>query len=178
MTSTNALIAELEAQGLRPLVRDGRLKLAGPKARVTPDLVERVRAHKRELMDLLAPDAGGDATGVDRRDEQRDGLPLAEPQPRVEEVAAPIVGWRDDPQLNEQVRFEIERWWPQMRLMNWSEERIWRRTFWPHIAEHPRGLASVLEPGDQIRFVDCAIGSTSTSATATTRNSRRRVEGK
>jgi hypothetical protein len=88
MTSTNALVAELEAQGLRPLVRDGKLKLAGPKARLTPDLVERVRAHKVELIDLFAPDA---------RDVGEDP-PQAELQPRVEEAPTPIVGWRDDPQ--------------------------------------------------------------------------------
>jgi hypothetical protein len=145
MTSTNALVAELEAQGLRPLVRDVKLKLAGPKARLTPDLVERVRAHKVELIDLFAPNA---------RD-AGDDPPQVELQPRVEEAPEPIVDWRDDPQIPVQVHEEILRWEPQLRIMGWIQERIWRRTFWPHTAEHPRGLASVLEPGDQIRFVDC-----------------------
>jgi hypothetical protein len=144
MTSTNALVAELEAQGLRPLVRDGKLKLAGPKARLTSDLVERVRDHKVELIDLFAPNA------CDVGDNQ----PQAELQPRVEEASAPFVSRRDDPQIPVQVHEEILRWEPQLRIMGWSQERIWRQTFWPHTAEHPRGLASVLEPGDQIRFVD------------------------
>jgi hypothetical protein len=144
MTSTNALIAELGSKGIRTLVRDGKLKLAGPKARLTPDLVERVRAHKAELIDLFA--AG--ARDADVAEQLRDNLPLAEP-PSVSSMA-----WRDDPQIPVQVHEEILRSDPQLRIMGWSQERIWRRTFWPHIADHPRGLASVLEPGDQIRFVD------------------------
>jgi hypothetical protein len=65
----------------------------------------------------------------------------------------PNTPWCDDPKIHVDVREEIERWEPQLRAMGWSEERIWR-PFWPHSAEHPRGLASILGPGDRIRFCD------------------------
>lgn len=32
----------------------------------------------------------------------------------------------------------------------WTYERLWNPNFWPHSAEHPRGLASVLSPGDAL----------------------------
>ena len=34
--------------------------------------------------------------------------------------------------------------------MGWSYERFWNPLFWPHTAEHPRGLASGLSPGDDL----------------------------
>jgi TubC N-terminal docking domain len=55
------ILNELSARNVRPLVIDGKLKLRGPADRVTPELVERVRAHKAELLAVLAAPPAADA---------------------------------------------------------------------------------------------------------------------
>lgn len=37
--------------------------------------------------------------------------------------------------------------------LGWPHERLWNPAFWPHSADHPRGLAAVLQPGDTIAEV-------------------------
>ncbi len=54
--------------------------------------------------------------------------------------------WRSDPRIPEQLRDELLRWEPQLKAMGWSEERIWRRSFWPHSAEHPMTVAKPRTP--------------------------------
>jgi len=34
--------------------------------------------------------------------------------------------------------------------LGWTLQRLWNSRFWPHTAKNPRGLASVLQPGDSI----------------------------
>ena len=48
--TTSTLLAELRNRGIEPLIRDGRLKLRGPAAAITPDLVAEVRAAKPALL--------------------------------------------------------------------------------------------------------------------------------
>jgi hypothetical protein len=48
--TTSTLLAELRSRGIEPLIRDGRLKLRGPAAAITPDLVAEVRAAKPALL--------------------------------------------------------------------------------------------------------------------------------
>ena len=55
MNSTE-ILAELGARNVRPLLVGDKLKLRGPADRITPELVERVRACKTELLGLLAAD--------------------------------------------------------------------------------------------------------------------------
>jgi hypothetical protein len=45
---------------------------------------------------------------------------------------------------------EIE---PLALALGWTYERLWNPHFWPHSAEHPRGLASVMSPGDELAEV-------------------------
>jgi len=54
MNAVAEILSELNAQNVRPVVEGGKLKLRGPAERVTPDLVERVRADKAELLSMLA----------------------------------------------------------------------------------------------------------------------------
>jgi hypothetical protein len=55
--------------------------------------------------------------------------------------------------INHEVRVELERIWPDARRLGWCRERIWNPSFWPHSIAEPRGLASILQPGDVITEV-------------------------
>jgi hypothetical protein len=41
----------------------------------------------------------------------------------------------------------------QALTLGWSWDRLWNPRFWPHSGEQPRGLASMLQPGDTITDV-------------------------
>jgi DNA adenine methylase len=55
--------------------------------------------------------------------------------------------------LDPAVEAKLTRIWPEAERLGWSHERIWNVHFWPNIAKHPRGLATVLQPGDSITEV-------------------------
>jgi hypothetical protein len=62
------------------------------------------------------------------------------------------------PSIDPAVEAEIARIWPEAQRLGWPRERIWNPDYWPHTVERPRGLASVLEPGNTIIEVgDCHI---------------------
>jgi hypothetical protein len=50
------LLAELDRLGVELGVHGGRLRYAGPKELITPELLDRVKAHKAELLGLFAWD--------------------------------------------------------------------------------------------------------------------------
>jgi len=52
-------------------------------------------------------------------------------------------------QIESAVAAEIRRVEPQARSLGWSQWRLWESRFWPG----PRGLAALMEPGDQIMEV-------------------------
>jgi hypothetical protein len=56
-------------------------------------------------------------------------------------------------QIDHQVRAQLERIWPDAKCFGWSYERIWNPSFWPHGPAEPRGLASILQPGDVVSEV-------------------------
>jgi hypothetical protein len=51
--STRTLIAEIRMLGVKLWTEGDRLRYAGPEEAVTPELVERVRSHKPEIVKLL-----------------------------------------------------------------------------------------------------------------------------
>jgi hypothetical protein len=51
--SLSELLAELEARGVRPILTRGKLRLRGPGDRLTPELIERVRRYRTELLGYL-----------------------------------------------------------------------------------------------------------------------------
>ena len=144
------------------------------RPKTPPDLGAEIRAHKAELLTLLVRPEGGDPpatnAAVDGRlqctvDEVTSIFPgarlmgvreIAEKSEAADEapIARPAAKKQ---QIDIQVREELGRWWPQLRVMGWSEERIWSAEFWPHMPEHPRGLAGVLQPGDRILFADADV---------------------
>ena len=58
------LMADLDRRGIR-LEADGDRLRFSPRSAMTPDLVERMKTHKNELLALLQPEAHNDADGWD-----------------------------------------------------------------------------------------------------------------
>jgi len=58
---------------------------------------------------------------------------------------------RDIAHLRRQPSQQKSLAWRKKRAL-WAgpTKRLWNLVFWPHSAAHPRGLASVMEPGDRI----------------------------
>jgi hypothetical protein len=56
MTELAALLADCDARGIRlHPAADGGLTIDAPQAAPTPDLLDRLKAHKAELLELLRP---------------------------------------------------------------------------------------------------------------------------
>jgi hypothetical protein len=87
------LLAECDAQGVRLFVADGGgLTIDAPQDALTPDLLDKLKAHKGELLTLLLRASGFDV----------DSAPDAEPAPVADERATPAcrcgsTTWRDVP---------------------------------------------------------------------------------
>jgi hypothetical protein len=62
-------------------------------------------------------------------------------------------GWRSLVATHPAVVAEIVRIERIAMAVGWTEERLWRHTFWPHCQDHPRGLASIMSDGDIIGAV-------------------------
>ncbi len=120
-----SIVRELEARGVRLELGDsGRLVVDAPKGALDPEEIERLRSAKSAILALLGKPARSNL--VDYRD------PI--PEPRI------------PPEVADEIRrVEIEAY-----RLGWSRERLWNREFWPHTRAHPRGLPSVLSPGDRI----------------------------
>jgi hypothetical protein len=64
--------------------------------------------------------------------------------------ARQVTRWCEDHHLDAAIGaaiLEIER---KALSLGWEYERLWNPDFWPHNTERPRGLASVLSPGDEL----------------------------
>ncbi len=77
--SAQQLIADLENRGIRLLADGGRLILDAPKGALTPQEVERIRAHKAGIMALLTRPGRHDHDG-------RHGDPAAEALTRLDRL--------------------------------------------------------------------------------------------
>jgi tubulysin polyketide synthase-like protein len=62
--NANEILAELGARNVRPVLVGDKLKLRGSADGITPELIERVRQHKADLLALLI--AGREETEIDR----------------------------------------------------------------------------------------------------------------
>jgi hypothetical protein len=87
------LLEECDAKGIRLLLADdGGLTIDSSQDALTPDLLERLTAHKGELLKLLRQSSGFDI----------DSAPDAEPIPVAQDSATPACScggttWRDVP---------------------------------------------------------------------------------
>ena len=111
MTATQ-LMADLARLGIRLEARSDRLRYA-PRSAVTPDLADRMKAHKTELLEMLRIEADvpsfdpTDATSVWQTAVDRlEGDPLF-PTDTMEALRAADAHWADDSEA-EQARESIE----------------------------------------------------------------------
>ena len=130
------VLAELHARGVKITARPGgKLGLRGP-ARAVAELRDKVRAHKSELLDFLHGSSRTET--VERDDSQtRNNVSLSHPAPVHKSAAA---------ELHTGIKAELERVESEALRLGWTCDRLWNAGFW---RPWPRGLASVLEVGDQ-----------------------------
>jgi hypothetical protein len=147
MSAAVEILVECHARGIRiqPAATPGKLRLT-PKGAIDLALLEKVREHKAELLSLLLADPCGQIEDEryerDRAVGRGHGTPPPEPfAPTPREPIEPAV------------RREIERIEVPALALGWRRERLWNFAFWPHRGGEPRGLASVMDPGDHVTEV-------------------------
>jgi hypothetical protein len=64
-------------------------------------------------------------------------LPEADPAPGAADIPPEVAA-------------EITRIEPEALALGWNHGRLWNSSFWPHRHDEPRGLTSVMDPGDSI----------------------------
>jgi hypothetical protein len=120
-----SIVHELEARGIRLELGDGgRLVVDAPKGALDSEEIERLRDEKPAIIAVLR----GMCAIPDR----------AAPEPLY------------DQRIPREIATEIRRIEADAYRLGWTRERLWNRDFWPHTRSNPRGLASVLSPGDRI----------------------------
>lgn len=130
MTAETVLL-DLSRRGIK-LTPDGDALLVQPASRITESDRAAIRAAKSELLKLLAA-----ASLHDRAEGEIDRLALAD-------------GWQPPKQIPPEVASEIRRIEVQALRLGWSSERLWNYRFWPDRGVEPRGLASMMDPGDHV----------------------------
>jgi hypothetical protein len=115
-----ALISNLAARGVT-LIPDGDGLIARPRELITDADREAIRQRKADLMAYL-----GGGTGL------RYGHTMT-PDSRC-------------PLIEPAIRTKLEAIEPEARAKGWPAELLWNSNFW----DHPRGLAAVLDPDDEI----------------------------
>jgi hypothetical protein len=93
MTAATALIAELHGLGVSVSVGGGNLHLR-PKARVTADMVDRVRQHKAEVVRAIRLDRLA-ALDDNHRDAWEERLAIGTIDGGLSEADAEEVAWRE-----------------------------------------------------------------------------------
>jgi hypothetical protein len=63
-------------------------------------------------------------------------------------------GPRNDSSLDAGIRDQLKVWGPRLIEIGWPPGRIWNGDFRPHSDGKPRGLASILQPGDRLVSAD------------------------
>jgi hypothetical protein len=118
--TTNELIHSLQVRGVRLTLVGGRLAVL-PRGRLTEADRAAIRAHKAELLRLLA-----EAEHTVRTE----GM--------VPDSRHPLIPYA--------VREKIEVIEAEARRLGWPPELLWNAGFW----DRPRGLAALLNPEDEI----------------------------
>ena len=120
-----SILHKFQARGIRFEVGDaGRLVVDAPKRALDPEEIEQLRFAKSAIIETLLIESATPNFS--------DRYPIA------------------DPRIPPEVAAEIRRIEADAYCFGWTRERLWNREFWPHTRTHPRGLASVLNPGDLV----------------------------
>lgn len=135
------VLSELRKRGVRVEPRPaGKLRLTPARA-VDLALLENVREHKAELL-LLLRDPPPGAEGP-----KGDGSP-SRPKPyHTAKESAVCTREPEAAQIHPDIEAELERIEGEALRFGWTRDRLWNAGFW---RPWPRGLASVLEAGDQV----------------------------
>jgi hypothetical protein len=83
----------------------------------------------------------------------REKPPAVVEETELVEVEAGDDDLRNDPSLDAGIRDQLQTWEPRLLELGWPARRLWGQ-FWPNLPERPRGLASVLQPGDRLVSAD------------------------
>jgi hypothetical protein len=67
--------------------------------------------------------------------------------------AREVAQWCEQNRVDLSIGAEIARMENEALALGWPYERLWNPDFWPHAANHPRGLAGVMSPGDKLAEV-------------------------
>jgi hypothetical protein len=133
MSAALTLLREFAARGIRvESGRPGMIRLP-PKSRLTPELRERARQCKQDLLAYLR------ARQVTRWCEEH----------RIDAVIGAAI-LKEEHRIDAVIGAAILKIECEALTLGWTYERLWNPDFWPHSVEHPRGLASVLSPGDEL----------------------------
>src|SRR5208337_1196035 len=131
------VLAELRARGVKITARPGgKLGLRGP-ARVVAELRDEVRAHKAELLAFFQDSSRTGAVGRDDGPAER-SVSESHPAPARKSATA---------EIHPDIAAELERIEAEALRLGWTRDRLRNAGFW---RPWPRGLASVLEAGDQV----------------------------
>lgn len=132
----DSLLHEIESRGIRLRVIGGRLAVK-PASALTSELREILSDHRDEVLARLAVSLSPSQSAI-QAVAHRYGSTVRGDAPATDPRIPPVVA--------AQIR-QIEA---QAYRLGWSRERLWNGDFWPHSRARPRGLASVLNSGDQI----------------------------
>jgi hypothetical protein len=122
-----SIVEEYEARDVRfELSADGQVIVDAPKGSLASADLERLRSARSAIIEALS---------------LKSATPGGLSVPRIAAVPPEVIA-------------EITRIESEAHRLGWSHERLWNSDFWPHTPARPRGLASILSPGDRIAAVN------------------------
>jgi len=130
MDAAQTLIADFRKRGIR-LMPDGDSLIVEPASRLSDADRAAIRQYKPLLLVLLTVNE-------------------TEAAPPATTTIATITTIADTKGIDSGVRAELERTWLEAEPLGWSWLRIWNPNYWPHTRAYPRGLVTVLYPGDRV----------------------------
>jgi hypothetical protein len=137
------LLARLSERGFKLSVHAEKLRVV-PASHLTEEDRTAIRHNRDHLLRLIELGSPVRAP-LKQKSQTEDHESTSATKDRFEGV---------NPRVAAEVAAEIRRIEADAYRLGWSRERLWNADFWPHTRTDPRGLASVLSPGDRITEVN------------------------